>query len=170
MPAHRLPLYRAAPDAADVYPDVPRAAPGAAIAVVDARGDGMGSLIFSAHLCGELAQHGRSMGVALTSFSEPLEVSSAQKAPFGEGQSFCALSVAVSDEALFALLGCERRWLLVGPGALAFAVPLVIMVGADTPILRWPEALRERRGRISLALGGDGVAVAKALGRLLATS
>jgi hypothetical protein len=169
MPAHRLPLYRAAPDG-NVYPEVPRVAPGCAIAVVDASGDGLASLTFSASLSRELMERGRSLGLALTSFADAPQISPARRAQFGPGQTVCALSAQASDEALRALLARERCWLLAGPAALAFSVPLVIMVGADVPLLRWPHALRAQRERISLALSGDGLAVAKALGRLLATS
>lgn len=169
MPAHRLPLYRKEAAAARDYPDLPRAAPGCVIAVVDASEDGLPSLRFSASLCRELAQRGRSLGVVLASFVEAPEISPAVRAPFEPEQTFCALSARAADEALGAALSPARSWLLTGPAALAFAAPLVIMVGADVPILRWPDALRERRERLSLALSGDGLAVAKALGSLLTT-
>lgn len=170
MPAHRLPLYRAAAEAAGAYPELPRAAPGYLIAVVDASEDALPGLRFSASLAREVAQRGGTLGVALVTFAEAPELSPAVKAAFDAGQLLCALSAQAPDEALRAALSPARTWLLTGPAALAFAAPLVIMVGAEVPILRWPDALRERRERISLALSGDGLAVAKALGRLLPTS
>ncbi len=170
MPAHRLPLYRAAAEAARAYPERPRAAPGSVIAVLDASEDGMPGLRFSAAVCREVALRGRSLGVALASFDEAPEIAPALRAPFEAGQIMGALWAQASDEALRATLSPARSWLLTGPAALAFAVPLVVMVGADAPILRWPDALREQRERISLALSGDGLAVAKALGRLLPAS
>jgi hypothetical protein len=170
MSPTRLPVYRPAPPGAYIYPEPPRALPVAAIALLDASADGGPSLAFAACLSRELARCGRSAGVATVSFDPAAQLEPGLRAAFPCGQSLCALPAQAPDSALADQLAAERLWILLGPGALAFAASLVIMVGADVPVLRWPDALRERRKRISLALGGDGLAVAHALAGLLGES
>lgn len=58
--------------------------------------------------------------------------------------------------------------LLAGPWApLAFRGRLNVLIGADRPVLRWPDALRAQRGRFDLELSGDGLAVVNALAHAL---
>jgi hypothetical protein len=142
----------------------------AAIAVLDPSADGAASVAFAACLCRELTQRGGAAGVALASFQLSAPLEPALRAAFAPDQTVRTLPVQASEGELAALLAGHRLWLLIGPGSLAFAAPLLVMVGAEAPVLRWPDVLRERRERISLALSGDGLSVAKALAPLLAGS
>jgi hypothetical protein len=164
----RLPLYQPVSLGADAYHEAPRALPGRAIAVLDP-GDGRLSLAFAACMVRELAQRGLSVPVALASFEGAPRVPASQTAQFAEGQALYALSVQENAPAIAErlVLPPQGLWLLVGQAALAFAPALTILVGADLPVLRWPDALRAARERISLTLSGDGLTVAVALARAL---
>jgi hypothetical protein len=169
MSPYRLPVYRPATLSADAYQAATRALPGRALAVLDPS-DGVPSLAFAACLSHELRRLGRAVPVALASLQDVPAVHPSQRAQFGEQQALYAFSVQASEQAIAEqlALASDGLWVVVGQPALAFAPALAILVGADVPVLRWPDPLREARERISLALSGDGLAVAVAIARALA--
>jgi hypothetical protein len=169
MSPHRLPVYRPAPLGADAYQGAPRVLPGRALAVLDP-GDGGAALAFAARFSRELRQLGMALPVAIASFENAPQLSPPLRARFADGQALYALSVQASELAIAEQLSLSRAalWVVVGQAALAWAPALAILVCADMPVLRWPDALREARDRISLALSGDGLSVAGALARCLA--
>jgi hypothetical protein len=161
-------MYQPVSLGADAYQGAPRALPGRAIAVLDP-GDGSQSLVFAARMSRELKELGVSVPVAFPSFEGAARSPASQSAQFAEGQPLYAFSVHESAPAIAERLALPPQglWLLVGQAALAFAPSLTILVGADLPVLRWPDPLREARARLSVMLSGDGLPVAVALARAL---
>jgi hypothetical protein len=166
MSRQRLPVYRSPAPAPEAYAGAPRVIAGRAIVVADPQ-DGALSLAFAARLSGELARLGRRLLLAVASFEAPFSLSPAQRALFPDGQSIAAFSLAESDAAIAERLehGPDGPFLLVGPATLAFESALSILLAADVPVLRWPDALREARPRFDLLLSGDGLSVVAALAR-----
>lgn len=162
MSQRRLPLIQ--PEATSLEPPavVMQSLPGRVLVVGDT-GDGLAALRWAAKLSGHLVGLGRAPAVGLVGaearearvrdlFVPPLAL---QEVPGG---------VLLGAAPLALDLPASELLVLVGPWALlAFRGRLNVLVGADTPVLRWPEALRALRGTFDLELSGDGLSITQAL-------
>lgn len=164
MSLHRLPLFRPTQLPGDAYQGAPRALPVRTVAVLDP-GEGGLSLAFAARFGSELVQRGRLVRVALASFEREPALEAWQRAALRQLEPLQVCSTQASDAELGQLFGREPHalWVVVGQAALGFTHELTILLGAELPLLRWPDPLREARERISLAISGAGLAVASAL-------
>jgi hypothetical protein len=169
------------PEAAEL-PDAPQGATQLALAgtiVVGDTGTGEAALGWAGRLESELARRDQPVQVFLVGIAQ---VGEALRGLFSAQAQLVALAPALlagaaDPELLRALVaasapsGSATRAplrLLAGPWALAlFRGQLNVVVGADTPLLRWPPALRGLRGRFELELSGDGASLVPALADLL---
>lgn len=169
MSLRRLPLFRPAePSSSSEVQVEPSVLSGRVIVVADT-GTGELSLHWAACLAATLGQLGRAAKIGVVGF-EPglLAVGSVQ----GLFEPTCALYEVPLSGLREAEIQLRRQaaelWIFAGPATLsAFEGGLSVLLGADAPILRWPESARRARGRISLELAGDGLSVARALGQRL---
>ncbi len=175
MSARRLPVYRSLPTPEAPIGLLRKPLGGRSIGVADTQ-DGELALRFSEQLVGELARRGLRVPVCFLSFESGSAesgsaLSPALRARFAMADALGALSVAQAELAPTATFAAAAAGLWIGvgqPALLAFETTLSVLLGADAAVLRWPEALRLARASFTLALSGDGVAVAKALAEELA--
>jgi hypothetical protein len=160
MSQRRLPLIQPEPASLETPAFVMQHLPGQVLVVGDA-GDGLAALRWAAQLTGHLRDLGRMPALGLvgaeaaqvrTLFPPQLAL---QEVPGVVLLGAAPLALDLPDSQLLVLAG---PWAL-----LAFRGRLNVLVSADTPVLRWPEALRALRGTFDLELAGDGLSMTSAL-------
>jgi hypothetical protein len=144
--------------------------PGRALIVADTHAD-VSALTWALRLVGELGALGQRLPLVLSSYSAQLGAEAVRFEQLPGVSSVHTLGAQDEPRAFRELApAAGGLWVLVGqPALLACDAWLSVLLGIDTPVLRWADGLRGLRGRLTLELSGSGLEMTNALARAIAT-